>query len=37
VGPYEVLGWLGLGVATTLLFRVLLSVIRSEQARPRRR
>jgi ubiquinone biosynthesis protein len=36
VGPYEVLGWLGLGVATTLLFRVLLSVIRSEQERPPR-
>jgi ubiquinone biosynthesis protein len=37
VGSYEALGWLGLFVATTLLFRVLLSVVRSEQERPRRR
>jgi ubiquinone biosynthesis protein len=32
VGLYEVLGWLGLFIALTLLFRVLLAVLRSESA-----
>lgn len=30
VGLYEVLGWLGLFIAMTLMFRVLLAVLRSE-------
>lgn len=30
VGLYEVLGWIGLFIAMTLMFRVLLSVLRSE-------
>ena len=31
VGPYELLGWLGLFVAVTLLFRVLLQVVRTRE------
>src|SRR5690606_21646381 len=30
VGLFEVLGWIGLFIAMTLLFRVLLAVLRSE-------
>jgi ubiquinone biosynthesis protein len=33
VGPYEILGWLGLFVAATLLFRVLLAIVRSDRER----
>ncbi len=32
VGLYEVLGWIGLFIAMTLMFRVLLAVLRSEGA-----
>lgn len=32
VGLYQVLGWMGLFIAMTLLFRVLLAVLRSESA-----
>ena len=30
VGMYQVLGWIGLFIAVTLLFRVILAVLRSE-------
>ncbi len=33
VGLYEVLGWIGLFIAMTLLFRVLLAVLRAEDPR----
>lgn len=36
VGLYEVLGWIGLFIAMTLMFRVLLAVLRSEAPAPRR-
>ncbi len=36
VGLYEVLGWIGLFIAMTLMFRVLLAVLRSEAPAARR-
>lgn len=34
LGAYELLGWIGLFIAVTLLFRVLLAVLRSERRGP---